>query len=203
MTNDELLRLQGHKNEWWVRHARRVLQERGADDGVRAAFSTMLNAKGEVTDRLKGLWGLHITGGVPKDVLIGLLKDREEWVRAWAIQLLAEDRSTGAEALAGFERLAESDPSPLVRLFLASAMTRVPVTARWGVVTKLAAHGEDVGDQNLPFMDWFALEPMVAADPRRGLALAMASKIPTLREFAARRVAERNATTKDTKVTKN
>jgi hypothetical protein len=146
---------------------------------------------------------LHVTGGVPRDVLLGMLGDREEWVRAWAIQLLAEDRRPGAEALAAFERLAESDPSPLVRLFLASAMTRIPVDQRWGVVEKLAAHGEDVGDQNLPLMDWYALEPMVAAEPKRGLALAMRAKIPTLREFAARRVAERNATTKDTKVTKN
>ena len=101
------------------------------------------------------------------------------------------------------KRLATEDPSPLVRLFLASAMTRLPVEQRWGVVAKLAAHAEDVGDQNLPLMYWYALEPMVAADPRRGLGLAMGSKIPTLREFAARRVAEMRATTKDTKVTKN
>jgi putative membrane-bound dehydrogenase-like protein len=203
MNGDELVRLQSHKNEWWVRHARRVLQERGADEGVRTAFSTMLNDKGEVTERLKGLWGLHVTGGVPRDVLLTSLSDREEWVRAWALQLLAEDGRPGAEAMKEFERLAESDPSPLVRLFLASATTRLPVDQRWGVVAKLAAHGEDVGDQNLPLMYWYALEPMVAAEPKRGLGLAMASKIPTLREFAARRVAERNATTKDTKVSKN
>ena len=170
---------------------------------MRAAFATMLNAKGEVTERLKGLWGLHVTGGVPNDRLIGLLKDPEEWVRAWAIQLLAEDRRPAAEAMAAFERLAESDPSPLVRLFLASAMTRIPTDQRWGIVGKLIAHGEDVGDQNLPLMYWYALEPMVAAEPKRGLGLAMGSKIPTLREYAARRVAEESATTKDTKVTKN
>jgi hypothetical protein len=203
MSGDELVRLQSHKNEWWARHARRVLQERGADEGVRTAFLARLNAKGEVTERLKGLWGLQVTGGVPRDVLVDLLVDREEWVRAWAIQLLAEDRRPGAEAMSAFERLAESDSSPLVRLFLASAMTRLPVDQRWDVVAKLAAHGEDVGDQNLPYMYWYALEPMVAGDPKRALALAMRAKIPTLREFAARRVAEIGRTTKDTKVTKN
>jgi hypothetical protein len=88
-------------------------------------------------------------------------------------------------------------------LFLASAMTRIPVADRWGVVERLAAHGEDVSDQNLPLMYWYALEPMVAADGRRALGLAMKAKIPTLREFAARRIAESGRTTKDTKVTKN
>jgi hypothetical protein len=163
----------------------------------------MLHADGDVRGRLKGLWGLHVTGGTTKEMLVGLLKDREEWVRAWAVQLLAEDRRPGSAALAEFERLAGSDPSPLVRLFLASAMTRVPVADRWGVVERLAAHGEDVSDQNLPLMYWYALEPMVEADGRRALGLAMASKIPTLREFAARRLAESRPTTKDTKITKN
>jgi putative membrane-bound dehydrogenase-like protein len=203
MGNEELLRLQAHKNEWWGRHARRVLQERGADAAVHAEFLRMLHADGDVRGRLKGLWGLHVTGGTAQEMLVGLLKDREEWVRAWAVQLLAEERHPGLAALAEFGRLAASDPSPLVRLFLASAMTRVPVADRWGVVERLAAHGEDVSDQNLPLMYWYALEPMVEADGRRALGLAMASKIPTLREFAARRLAESRPTTKDTKITKN
>jgi hypothetical protein len=203
MSSEELLRLQSRKNEWWVRHARRVLQERGRDPAVHAGFLDMLRANGDVRERLKGLWGLHVTGGVTKEMLVGLLKDRDEWVRAWAVQLLAEDRNPGPGALAEFERLASADPSPLVRLFLASAMTRVPVADRWGVVAKLAAHAEDVSDQNLPLMYWYALEPMVVADGRRALGLATGSKISTLREFAARRIAEASRTPKDTKVTKN
>jgi hypothetical protein len=204
LNGEELVRLQLEKNEWWGRHARRVLQERGASDvDVRASLLSLLKENADVTRRLRALWCLHVTGGTSPELLRGLLGDPEEWVRAWAVQLLAEDRHPLAEALGQFERMAASDPSPLVRLFLSSAMTRVPVADRWGVVEKLAGHGEDVSDQNLPLMYWYALEPMVEADGRRALALAMGSKIPTLREFAARRIAEAGRTTKDTKVTKN
>ena len=203
MTTDELLALQSHKNEWWVRRARRVLQERGPDPAVHAAFSAMLDAPGDAPPRLRGLWGLHVTDGAPDELLLRLLKDRDEWLRAWAIQLLAEDRQPGAPALPEFARMAQADPSPLVRLFLASAMTRIPLSDRWAVLDKLAAHGEDAADQNLALMYWYALEPVAVADPRRALGLAAASKIPKLREFVARRLADAARTTKDTKVTKN
>jgi putative membrane-bound dehydrogenase-like protein len=206
MSTEELLQLQAHKNEWWVRHARRVLQERGPDSAAHAAFQAMLDADGDVRQRLKGLWGLHATAGASKQRLTNLLNNRDEWMRSWAIQLLAEDRQPGPSALAALARLAETDPSPLVRLFLASALTRLPLPDRWPVLTKLVAHGEDVTDQNLPLMYWYALEPMVASDGRRALGLAAASKIPKLREFVARRLAESSSvrrTTEDTKPTKN
>jgi putative membrane-bound dehydrogenase-like protein len=203
MSTDELLRLQSHRNEWWVRHARRVLHERGRDEKARDTFLAMLNSEGDVPRRLRGLWGLHVTGGASAEMLLGLLKDPQEWVRAWAIQMLAEPRQPGDSALAEFARLAQADPSPLVRLFLASAATRIPLAARWAVLERLAAHGEDVDDQNLPLMYWYALEPMVGADPRRALGLATASKIPKLREFAARRIAELGRSSNDTKVTQN
>jgi hypothetical protein len=105
--------------------------------------------------------------------------------------------------LADFEHLAATDPSPMVRLYLASAITRLPVDQRWGVIEKLIVHAEDITDQNLPLMYWYALEPMVVADGRRALALAMASKIPQLREFTSRRLAETGRITKDSSAKKN
>jgi hypothetical protein len=132
-----------------------------------------------------------------------LLADPSEYLRAWAIQLLTEDRQPSAAVLAVFERLAATDPSPMVRLYLASAMTRLPVDKRWGVIEKLIAHAEDVTDQNLPLMYWYTLEPMVVADGRRALALAMTSKIPKLREFTSRRLAETGHATKDSSAKNN
>ncbi len=102
-----------------------------------------------------------------------------------------------------FGRLAASDPSPMVRLYLASAMIRLQPAQRWNVIEKLIAHAEDVADQNLPLMYWYALEPMVATDGRRALALAMSGKIPKLREFTSRRLAETGRTTKDSSAKKD
>jgi hypothetical protein len=144
----------------------------------------------DVTRRLRALWALHDTKGTSPNILTDLLKDRDEYIRAWAIQLLAEDRNPGDRAIKQFETLAATDPSPIVRLYLSSALTRLPIAYRWGVFTNLVAHAEDAGDQNLPFMYWYALEPMVVANPRRALALAMNSKIAKLREFTVRRMVE-------------
>jgi hypothetical protein len=87
--------------------------------------------------------------------------------------------------------MAKEDPSPLVRLYLASAAVRLPMERRWSVMEGLVSHEQDAGDPNLPLMYWYALEPMTAADGRRALALAAKGKIPKLREFVARRLAEK------------
>jgi putative membrane-bound dehydrogenase-like protein len=203
LSSPKLVEQQLHRNDWWVRHARRMLQERGTDPASTAALLTMLSENPDVTRRLRALWTLHVTGGAPTELLSGLLADRSEYLRAWAIQLLTEDRQPSAAVLAVFERLAATDPSPMVRLYLASAMTRLPVDQRWGVIEKLIAHAEDITDQNLPLMYWYTLEPMVVADGRRALALAMASKIPKLREFTSHRLAETGRATKDSSAKNN
>src|SRR5262249_55895987 len=87
-------------------------------------------------------------------------------------------------------RLAESDPSPVVRLYLASALQRLPVDGRLSLGAKLAAHAEDRDDANLPLMYWYGLEPTVAAQPTSGARLASSAPIPLLRRFAARRLVD-------------
>ena len=38
--------------------------------------------------RLRAMWSLHIIGQLPVDDLLQTLQDRDESLRAWAIQLL-------------------------------------------------------------------------------------------------------------------
>ncbi len=83
---------------------------------------------------------------------------------------------------------AEGDPSPVVRLALASALQRLPLDRRWEILAGLLKHAEDADDPNLPLMDWYAAEPLAEADPSRALSLAIDSKIPLVRSFLARRV---------------
>src|SRR5690606_23959491 len=92
--------------------------------------------------------------------------------------------------LATFAELAKSDPSPVVRLELASVLQRMPVesSSRWAILDALAMHAEDAGDHNIPLMLWYALEPMAASEPGRALELASRSPIPRLLEFTVRRI---------------
>ena len=189
----ELVRLQSHKNDWFVMHARRLLQERAAAGTLtpasRPALLELLETERDAARQLRTLWALHVTGAADEPLRLRLLEHPQEHLRAWAVQLELEDGQVSAAVLAKLEAMAAADSSPLVRLYLVSACQRLPHGQRWGILSRLAARAEDAADPNLPLMLWYALEPLVPAAPQRALTLAAQSKFPRLREFIARRLA--------------
>ena len=194
LTDSELARLQTHPNEWRVRHARRLLQERAAErdidrEAIQVLYEITSRSENE-TERLRGLWALHAIHAFPDRVGGRLLRDRSEYVRAWTIQLLCEDRELSEGLLTQLQRMAQSDNSPLVRLYLASALQRLETQARIPILARLIAHESDSTDHNLPLMYWYAAEPVVATDQESGLRLLETCKIPKVREYIVRRIAE-------------
>ncbi|MGE3308959.1 MAG: PVC-type heme-binding CxxCH protein [Limisphaerales bacterium] len=194
MPDDELVRSSTKSaNEFHVRHSRRVLQERAASGrlgpDVRDALRKGLREGSGTVERLRALWALHATGGADEPILLSLLRDRDEYLRAWAIQLLCEGRNPSDKALSDFEKLAREGDSALVRLYLASGLQRTPVDRRKPILTPLIERAADAGDHNLPLMYWFAMEPVVGADPTAGLALLERARIPVLRQYITRRLA--------------
>ena len=188
-TDEELVEMQLMPNEWYVRHARRILMERGAKPEVTAALEKMLAENPEDTRQLRALWTLHCTGGLSEATAVKSLAAKSEWVRAWTIQLVCEDRQPSETLLAEFAKLALHDPSPTVRLYLASAAQRIEIAKRWPILTGLASHAEDAGDHNLPLMLWYAAEPAVAADLSKAAELLASCQIPKVQEFISRRIA--------------
>ncbi|HYD83397.1 MAG TPA: PVC-type heme-binding CxxCH protein, partial [Opitutus sp.] len=148
----ELVELQLHDNEWFVRRARVILQERGADRAVHAALTKLVREQKEIRKRLRALWALHVTQGLTESLALELLKDSEPHLRGWTIQLVCEDKAPSAALLAAFLDLAKNDPSPVVRRFLASGAQRIPLVKRWDIVEALLAHGEDANDPSLPLL---------------------------------------------------
>src|SRR5262249_7946737 len=144
----------------------------------------------DAPQRLRALWALHVTGGLDERGLRALLGDQCEHIRAWAIQLLCESPLPAKETFARFGVLAKSDPSPVVRLYLASALQRLPLSARWEIADGLLSPPEDADDPNLPLMYWYGIEPLVPDNPERALKVAVAARIPLLRQFIARRVVD-------------
>ncbi len=191
----DLIRLLSHANAYWSRTARRMLAERtanGKDMTATIADLRGLFAKADTTPlRLNALWALHVTNGLDEATRTRLLGHDDEHVRCWAIQLECEDRKAPEAALTKYAELAKNDPSPVVRLFLASALQRLPIEQRWPIAEALVAHGDDAKDHNLEIMYWYAIEPMVGADRARGLKLAtkVAPELKRLRQFIARRAA--------------
>jgi mono/diheme cytochrome c family protein len=139
------------------------------------------------------MWGLHVTGGFKQNQLTAALADKDQYIRAWAIQLLCEDQAPSVEALAAFGQMAQKDPSPVVRLYLASALQRINEESKWKIAGELMMHALDSADHNLPKMIWFGMENLVAKNPTRALELASQSKIPMLAQFIARRAVDADA----------
>jgi putative membrane-bound dehydrogenase-like protein len=190
MTDSELVAAQSSKNEWLVRHARRVLQERGAKSEVHSALKAQLgDAKLDTPQKLRALWALHATKGLDDKTAAGLLGSKDEYLRAWTIQLICENAAPQQAMLHTFATMAKNDSSAVVRLYLAAAAQRIPLAERFEIVRGLLSHPEDETDQNLPLMIWYAAEPIIAADLSRGTDLLGGSKIPRVQEFIARRIA--------------
>src|SRR5205823_11155223 len=124
------------------------------------------------TRRLRGLWALHATGGLTEERLLKAMEDAGPHVRAWSVQLALEDRKAPPSVLEKMAELAHKDPSPVVRLYLASACQRLPVEQRGNILEGLVSHTADVGDHNLPLMYWYAAEPLAELDAGRALELA-------------------------------
>jgi putative membrane-bound dehydrogenase-like protein len=185
----ELVELQLHRNEWYVRHARRLLQERGPDPAVHTALGRMLQEQPDVTRKLRALWALHVTDGLAERDLLDLLAHEDEYLRSWAVYLLVENQRPSDAALERFASMARDDDSALVRLYLASALQRTPLDGRWPILAALAARAEDAGDHNLPLMVWYAAEPLAARDMPRAIALARDAALPRLFEFTVQRIA--------------
>src|SRR5205814_10013195 len=112
------------------------------------------------------------------------------YVTGWRIQLSLESKLPSPALFQEMVSLAQSNPgSPVQRLYLASALQRLPMDARYPILKGLVAHAEDAGDHNLPLMYWYAAEPLAEHDAARALELALASQVPPLPQFMARRIA--------------
>jgi putative membrane-bound dehydrogenase-like protein len=187
-TDQQLVEYQLHANEWYVRQARTLLQERGPNPTVHEALKKIMSSHPEVTRKLRALWTLHVTQGLTENDLTALLSHPDEYMRSWAIQLLTEDKKVAPATLQRFVAMAKKDASPLVRLYLVSGMMRLAPALRWEVVAALVQKQGDAADHNLPRMLWYAAEPLAALDPARAIALAEKAQLPDFLDFTMRRI---------------
>ncbi|MEZ6127706.1 MAG: DUF6807 family protein [Planctomycetaceae bacterium] len=195
LTDTQLVALQSVNSVWHAGRSRVELQHRATqrpiDPQAIARLKQLLSDQASNSDlRLRGLWALHAVGKADAVLLQHLLTDTNPYVRSWATQLLCEDRAADAATLEHLEQLAATDTSPVVRLYLAAAMQRVPSETAWAIAQQLVQYASDANDHNIPKMIWFGLEPLVPKQPDRALQLAQLSQLPLVTRHIARRLAD-------------
>ena len=192
----ELAKLQLHDNERYVRHARRLLQERAVAGEelteAKAHLEEILANNPNVTRKLRALWSLYSMGSKDEKSLLSLLHHNEEHIRVWAIQLLVDKEVPSDKTTAALAKLAQNEKSGLVRLYLASALRKLPLEKRWLLATALAQSKDLAEDPMFPLLLWYGIEPAIAENSTAAIKLVAVSKIPKLRQFIPRRLAEKS-----------
>ena len=192
-SNEELVKLLLSDNQWMVRHARRILQERAsADEAGKKTITGLLGADKHAglpeEKRLSIIWaaGAILGDEFSPDAWFAGEKSRSGAVEAWLIRLGMK----AAVDQAMTQRLDTlSAQSAVVRRSIATGLQKLPVENRTVLLARLLAHGEDGGDHNLPLLYWYALEPVAAQNPALAIKLSVEGKIPQLVNFTARRIA--------------
>lgn len=194
LSDVELASMVTRENDWYVRHSRRLLQERAAQRAIDpvAIEQLMKVALGHEQDtrRLRGAWALACIGKFNVELRDRLLVDASPYVRGWAIQLSLDGQRAGGELVERLAKMAREDSSSVVHLYLASAAQQLPPVERWDILQGLASHAANAGDHNLPLMIWYAAEPLAEADPQRALdfALKAGEAMPLIRDYMLRRI---------------
>jgi putative membrane-bound dehydrogenase-like protein len=189
----ELVELLSHKNEWFARTAQRLLNERyydslenrqgpSVDPKARKLLAEMAKSDPSPTRRLRGLWAANAVGEFSFALSRATRTDPDEFVRAWTVRLWT-DQDMNPAVEHELVRLAKQDPSPVVRLHLASAIQRVTEKTAWEIAEALAKRGEDRVDRNLPPLLWHGLAQRMPKNLDRAFALAARTPIPQLADW--------------------
>lgn len=184
----ELVQMAGASDHVLAGTARRILQERSTK-GFSATDRTAIVASlsdASSSRRLQGVWAAHACGLLTDEARLRLLSDKDETIRGWAVRIELEDHQASPAALSRLVEMATSDTSPYVQLQLASGLQRLPVKVRTPIAQQLVKHPKHAADNNLVLMIWYGIEPLLSGNDQETLNLALATRIPKLRQFIAR-----------------
>ncbi len=206
----DLIELLGHKNAWYPRMANRILADREAsgkrkgDEGETAEqgiklLHQVVEGHASPDRQLQALQTVYAgesarvsmasdkdSAWFPKLLLEMKLSDDEN-VKAWNLRLLA-DRQVESRKVAAHIISMASDPSPLVRLYVASSINRLAANDAFAVAAKLVTHEEDMKDRVQPKLIWHQIEPFIAGDYDNSMGLFSVCKSQMIRRNIIRRL---------------
>jgi putative heme-binding domain-containing protein len=193
MSSAQLVALLSHRNDWFRRQARRLLAER-CDQSVTSALQRLALESEHEPLALEGLWSLYVLGALDQTLALQTLASRHEYVRAWTVRLLGDERILAPPIARRFVELARDDASVVVRGQLACTAKRIPASQAIPVIEQLLRHDEDADDVQMPLLIWWAIEGKAISDTGRVLELVHSSDLwhrPLMARFLVERIARR------------
>lgn len=192
LSNEQLVELLSHPNDWFARQARRIFAER-RDPSITPQLLKLIDGEDQRL-ALQGLWSVYVIQGLDDDLALRTLNSPHEYVRAWTVRLLGDDNKVSSPLAERFVRLAAEDRSVVVRSQLACTAKRLPAEAAMPVAAELLKHDEDLQDPHIPLLIWWAIENKAVSDADRVFALLeepQAWKSALVQQVIAERLARR------------
>ncbi|QJW99014.1 PVC-type heme-binding CxxCH protein [Frigoriglobus tundricola] len=187
MTDDELVKLQSSTNDWFVRKARRVLQERAAAGKLVSQIETTRSLRAMMTNerdtprKLRAIWAIHAVSQLTAGDVQALAKDSDPAIRIQAA-VLALDDPEPSKMVREIVSFMGADEVPSVRRALAGQAHRLDGYYRLGLVSLLLKRP---ADPETALMLWYAIEPTVSTADLKELATL---PNPLLTELAVRKL---------------
>jgi putative membrane-bound dehydrogenase-like protein len=163
LSDEALVQLQLHDNEWLVRMARWELRERQSNGRLTPAG---MKATGELK---------RLASGSPK-------QQNFDWALAWLGIFPDENINTSS-----IEAVTRAESSAPLRLKWASRLQQLPTQAKINCARGLLSHAGDATDHNLPLMIWYGIRDL---PPDELVKIFPDCQIPLVRQLIARRICE-------------
>lgn len=198
-TDSELISLQCHRNDWFVRHARRILQERAhaksLGDQTIEGLKLNMNGLSDIRSKLRFMWALHAVQGLTDVDILRLMTNKHEQLRGWSVTLYGDQKRTNPNFTIADEinGMILYDSSPLVRRHLASFVIRSHNDPYRETNTFALQSQEDAYDENIPLLSWYAAETLISAPSGSssydnvGLELLKDPEVESNRRFITKR----------------
>ena len=193
-TDAELVEHQLNDNDWYARHARRILHERHAAGTLfnkvetREQLAEIAFRHKDDTRRLRALWALHVTGGLTDEMYTKALVHGTT-VPVWAIRLGTETVKVAAPVRqALLDKNRPSEWSALFQQARVAALQQMPVADRWEALARFNGFTADQPAQLALY--WYAIEPLAVLDLTRLLKVNVVSGTTELRRLAIRRAVD-------------
>ncbi len=183
LTTAELLPKLNHPNRWTRQTALRLLGDRRDPAAIPALSASLSSNHTSVAARvppagegsvsppgsqsrvgsptqfaLESLWALHLSGGWTDSIALQALDHSDPFVRTWTVRLLGDERRVSPGIATRLAALAATEPNLEARNQLAATAKRLPAREGLAIVQALASRDEDVADNRMPLLLWWAIE---------------------------------------------
>ena len=183
-----------HPNKWFRQQAALELSWRNERDSLPRLIS--LASDPQNLRALDALFAVHMLGGLDDGLSTKLLLHPDPYVRRWVVRCAGDSGSPSNSIAEAFGKLAERENHPEVRTQLLCSAKRFPIGPALKIIRPMMTRDEDLADQRIPLLLWWALEAKAETDRSALLELFRSADVwdsKLASTYGARNLAKRYA----------